>query len=104
VTDARATWPVITQDTGFDNVLTGKACRLRAWTTFSPPVDVIESDFAGHCRSARKLAAEGFEAGPRDRLADGAPRGSIDRRPAGLRDRPRWWKDLSAVQHHAAVT
>jgi len=56
--------PVITQDTGFGNVLpTGKG--LFAFTDRDDvlaAVDAIESDYDGHRRAAREIAAEYFDA------------------------------------------
>jgi hypothetical protein len=56
--------PVITQDTGFGNVLpTGKG--LFAFQNIDDvlaAVDAIESDYAGHSRAAREIAAEYFDA------------------------------------------
>jgi hypothetical protein len=56
--------PVITQDTGFGSVLpTGKG--LFAFADLDDAlaaVDAVESDYAGHCRAAREIAAEYFEA------------------------------------------
>jgi hypothetical protein len=55
---------VITQDTGFGNVLpTGKG--LFAFQNIDDvlaAVDAIESDYAGHSRAAREIAAEYFDA------------------------------------------
>jgi hypothetical protein len=57
--------PVITQDTGFGNALpTGKG--LFAFTDLDDvlaAVDAIESDYEGHRRAAREIAAEYFDAG-----------------------------------------
>ena len=54
--------PVITQETGFGKVLpTGKG--LFAWQTVDDivaAVDAVESDYEGHCRAAREVAAEFF--------------------------------------------
>jgi len=56
--------PVITQETGFSNVLpTGKG--LFGFSTMEDilaAVDVIESDYEGSCRAAREIAAEYFAA------------------------------------------
>jgi hypothetical protein len=56
--------PVITQETGFSKVLpTGKG--LFAFTTMDEilgAVAAIESDYEGHCRAAREIAAEYFGA------------------------------------------
>ena len=56
--------PVLTQETGFSNVLpTGKG--LFAFTTTEDvlaAVDAIESDYAGNCQAAREIAAECFAA------------------------------------------
>jgi hypothetical protein len=56
--------PVITQETGFSKALpTGKG--LFGFATMDDilaAVDAIESDHAGHCRSAREIAAEYFAA------------------------------------------
>jgi hypothetical protein len=56
--------PVMTQDTGFGNVLpTGKGLfAFRGMDDVLAAVDAIESDYAGHCRAAREIAAEYFEA------------------------------------------
>jgi hypothetical protein len=56
--------PVITQDTGFGNVLpTGKGLfAFRDLDGALAAVDAIESDYKGHCRAARELAAEYFDA------------------------------------------
>jgi hypothetical protein len=55
---------VITQETGFSNILpTGKG--LFAFETLDDilaAVDTIESDYAGNCRAAREIAAECFAA------------------------------------------
>ncbi len=63
-----ATWPPagrsITGDTAFDVALpTGRG--LFAFTdvgSAAAAVDAIESDYAGHCRAAREIAAEYFAA------------------------------------------
>ena len=56
--------PVVTQDTAFGNVLpTGKG--LFAFTNLDDvmaAVDAIESDYEGHRRAAREIAAEYFDA------------------------------------------
>jgi hypothetical protein len=56
--------PVITQDTAFGCALpTGKG--LFGFTTLDDAltaVDAIESDYAGHARAARDIAAEYFDA------------------------------------------
>jgi hypothetical protein len=56
--------PVITQDTGFGNILpTGRG--LFSWRTLGDilvAVDQIESDYAGNCRAAREIAREYFAA------------------------------------------
>jgi len=56
--------PVITQDTGFGNVLpTGKGLfAFRDLDGALAAVDAIESDYEGHCRAARELAVEYFDA------------------------------------------
>lgn len=58
--------PVITQETGFSNVLpTGRG--LLSFETMDEAlaaVDAIESDYTGHCRAAREIAAECFAAEP----------------------------------------
>jgi hypothetical protein len=56
--------PVITQDTGFGNVLpTGKGLfAFRDLEDVLAAVDAIESDYAGHCRAAQEIAAEYFAA------------------------------------------
>lgn len=54
--------PVITQDTGFSNILpTGRG--LFAFSTMDDilaAVDAINADYAGHCRAAAELAREYF--------------------------------------------
>jgi hypothetical protein len=56
--------PVLTQETGFSNCYpTGKG--LFGWNTIDDiikAVDAIESDYAGHRRAARDIAAEYFAA------------------------------------------
>ena len=56
--------PVITQDTGFGNILpTGRG--LFAFQTMEDilaAMEAIESDYEGHCRAAREIAAEYFAA------------------------------------------
>ena len=56
--------PVITQETGFSKFLpTGKG--LFAFSTLEDilaALDVIESDYPGHCRTAREIATEYFAA------------------------------------------
>jgi hypothetical protein len=56
--------PVITQDTGFGNILpTGRG--LFAWRTADDIVaamETIATDYAGHCRAAREIATEYFDA------------------------------------------
>ena len=56
--------PVITQETGFSKHLpSGKG--LFGFTTMDDvlaAVDSIETDWAGHCRAAREIAREYFEA------------------------------------------
>ena len=56
--------PVITQDTGFGNVLpTGKGLfAFQDLDDVLAAVDAIESDYEGHRRAAREIAAEYFEA------------------------------------------
>ena len=56
--------PVITQDSGFGNVLpTGKGLfAFRDLDGVLAAVDAIESDYEGHCRAAREIAAEYFDA------------------------------------------
>jgi len=56
--------PVITQDTGFGNVLpTGKGLfAFRDLDGALAAVDAIESDYEGHRRAAREIAAEYFDA------------------------------------------
>ena len=56
--------PVITQDTGFGNVLpTGKGLfAFQGLDDVLAAVDAIESDYEGHRRAAREIAAEYFEA------------------------------------------
>jgi hypothetical protein len=56
--------PVITQETGFSKFLpSGRG--LFGFTTMDDvlaAVDAIESDYVGHCRAAREIAAEYFDA------------------------------------------
>ena len=56
--------PVVTQDTGFGNLLpTGKG--LFAFTTMDDIIgafEMIGSDYVGHCRAAREIAEEYFRA------------------------------------------
>lgn len=56
--------PVITQDTGFGNILpTGRG--LFSWRTLEDilaAVEQIEHDYAGNCRAAREIAREYFAA------------------------------------------
>ena len=56
--------PVVTQQTGFDNVLpTGRG--LFGWLDADQIVaafETIEGDYEGHCRAAREIAAEYFAA------------------------------------------
>jgi hypothetical protein len=56
--------PVITQETGFSNILpTGRG--LFGWRDTDDilaAVDAIATDYPGHCRAAREIAAEYFEA------------------------------------------
>jgi hypothetical protein len=56
--------PVITQETGFSNILpTGRG--LFGWRDADDilaAVDAIATDYEGHCRAAREIAAEYFEA------------------------------------------
>lgn len=56
--------PVVAQETGFSNVIpTGEG--LFSFTTLDEAleaVDAINADYEGHCRSARSLAEEFFEA------------------------------------------
>ncbi len=56
--------PVVTQDTGFGNVLpTGRGLfAFRTVDDAAAAVDAIETDYAGHCRAAREIAAEYFAA------------------------------------------
>lgn len=56
--------PVITQETGFSKFLpTGKGLfGFRTMDDILAAVDAIESDYAGHCRAAREIAAEYFDA------------------------------------------
>ena len=61
-----ASKPVITQDTGFDNILpTGRG--LFSFATADnvvAAIEAIESDYEGHCRAAREIAEEWFGAEP----------------------------------------
>jgi hypothetical protein len=56
--------PVITQETGFSKFLpTGKGLfGFRSMEDVLAAVDAIESDYPGHCRAAREIAAEYFAA------------------------------------------
>ena len=56
--------PVITQDTGFGNMLpTGKGLfAFQDLDGVLAAVDAIESDYEGHRRAAREIAAEYFDA------------------------------------------
>jgi hypothetical protein len=56
--------PVITQDTGFGNILpTGRGLfAFRSMEDIVAAVEAIESDYGGHCRAARDLAREYFAA------------------------------------------
>jgi len=56
--------PVITQETGFSKFLpTGKGLfGFRTMDDILTAVHAIESDYAGHCRAARDIAAEYFDA------------------------------------------
>jgi hypothetical protein len=56
--------PVITQETGFSKVLpSGRGLfGFRSMDDVLAAVDAVESDYAGHCRAAREVAAEYFGA------------------------------------------
>ena len=56
--------PAITQETGFSKFLpTGKGLfGFKSMDDILKAVDAIESDYAGHCRAARDIAAEYFAA------------------------------------------
>ena len=56
--------PVITQETGFSKFLpTGRGLfGFRTMDDVLAAVDAIESDYEGHCRAAREIAAEYFAA------------------------------------------
>jgi hypothetical protein len=56
--------PVITQETGFSKSLpTGKGLfAFKTMEDILPAVDAIEGDYDGHCRAAREIAAEYFDA------------------------------------------
>ena len=56
--------PVVTQDTGFGRALpTGRGLfAFRSAEDVLAALDAIDSDYAGHCRAARELAAEHFAA------------------------------------------
>jgi hypothetical protein len=56
--------PAITQETGFSKFLpTGKGLfGFKTMDDILKAVDAIESDYAGHCRAARDIAAEYFAA------------------------------------------
>jgi hypothetical protein len=57
--------PVVTQDTGFSNVLpTGQGLfAVDDVAGAAEAVEAINSDYARHCEAARKIAVEHFEAG-----------------------------------------
>ena len=59
-----ASRPVITQDTGFGSYLpTGQGLfAFRTMEDILSAVDAIETDYAGHCKRAREIAAEHFAA------------------------------------------
>jgi hypothetical protein len=56
--------PVITQETGFSKFLpTGRGLfGFRTMEDVLAAVDAIEADHEGHCRAAREVAAEYFDA------------------------------------------
>jgi hypothetical protein len=55
--------PVITQETGFSILPTGKGLfGFRTMEDVLAAVDAVESDYAGNCRAARAIAAEYFAA------------------------------------------
>jgi hypothetical protein len=56
--------PVITQDTGFGNVLpTGRGLfAFRTTEDVLAALDALAADYEGHCRAAREIAAEYFAA------------------------------------------
>lgn len=56
--------PVITQETGFSKLLpSGRGLfGFRTMDDVLQALDAIESDYAGHCRAAREIAAEFFAA------------------------------------------
>jgi hypothetical protein len=56
--------PVITQETGFSKyVPSGRGLfGFESMTDILAAVDAIEGDYAGHCRAAREVAAEYFDA------------------------------------------
>jgi hypothetical protein len=56
--------PVLTQDTGFGNVLpTGRGLfEFRTMEDVLAALDAIRGDYEGHCRAAREIAAEYFAA------------------------------------------
>src|SRR5262249_44672231 len=56
--------PVITQDTGFGNVLpTGRGLfAFRTMDDVLAALGALAGDYAGHCRAARDIAAEYFAA------------------------------------------
>jgi len=56
--------PVITQETGFSKFLpTGRGLfGFRTMDDILAAVDAVESDYEGHCRAAREIAAEYFAA------------------------------------------
>ena len=55
--------PVITQDTGFGNILpTGRGLfAFRTMEDILAALDSINGDYPGHCRAAREIAAEYFD-------------------------------------------
>ena len=55
--------PVITQETGFSNVLpTGKGVfGFQSLDDIVAAVESVNADYAGHCRAAREIAAEYFD-------------------------------------------
>jgi hypothetical protein len=55
--------PVITQETGFSKIYSGKGLfGFRTMDDILAAVDAIESDYDAHCRGARDIAAEFFAA------------------------------------------
>ena len=73
--------PVITQETGFSKFLpTGKGLfGFKTMDDILKAVDTIESDYDGHCRAAREIAAGIFRRGKSGRQSYAARRSMRDR-------------------------